>query len=99
MLFLILYAGVFPSFAMTTEGSKFAEDCYAAKHGCQKVHINVKKEYTTDYKLQTGEEKLRGITYGRGDMKIEDCKKQRVCYVVLLDCYNKPYWSKITFYQ
>ena len=104
ILFLILYANIFPAYAITTEASKFVEECYAKKYECSKVHINVKKEYTTDYQLQTGEEKLRGITYGWGDMKMRKCvicrgKKYKVTYVVLLDKCKKPYWSNINFYQ
>ena len=89
-----------PVFAYTSKASKFAEEEYAKKNNCKKVQINMKKEYSTEYKQKTG----GTIVYGWGDMrgKCEDkdrSKKCRITYVVLLGKDGKPCWSNIIFYK
>ena len=89
-----------PVFAYSSKASKFAEREYAKTNNCKKVHINMKKEYSSEYQQKTGET----IVYGWGDMraKFKDKirrKKCRITYVVLFDESCKPCWSKINFYQ
>jgi hypothetical protein len=83
-----------PVFGYSSIASRFAESEYAKKNNCEKVCINMKKEYLTEYKQKNGET----IVYGWGDMKIKGCKKRRITYVVLTDESGKPCWSSIIFY-
>jgi hypothetical protein len=84
-----------PVFAYSSAASKFAEQEYAKKNNCEKVKINMKKEYSTEYQQDTG----KIIIYGWGDIKIKGCKKKKITYVVLLDNFGKPGWSSINFYK
>ena len=89
-LFLILSVS-----ASSTEASKYAEAQYAKQIGNEKVHINVKKEHTIEYRQKIGEQMIPAITYGYGDMKAKKCRKVRVSYICLLDEECKPIWSYI----
>jgi len=91
---------VLPVFAYSSKASKFAETEYAKTNNCEKVYINIKKEYSAEYQQKTGET----IIYGWGDMmgKCRDKdrrKKCRITYVVLTDKSGNPYWSKINVYK
>jgi len=90
---------VLPVSAYSTPASKFAESEYAKTNNCQKVRINMKKEYCNDYNLKTDKRMIIKVVYGWGDMKIKGCKKHRVTYVVLFDAECKPYWSSVNFYD
>ncbi len=97
VLFLVLFFcfTILPIYSYSSEASKFAEREYAKKNNCEKVKINMKKEYSTEYQQDTG----KIIIYGWGDIKIKGCKKKKITYVVLLDNFGKPGWSSINFYK
>ena len=95
VLFAIIFFWCSCVFGYPTNASRFAEQEYAKSHKCQKVCINVKKEYTQIYGQKFGEQTIPAITYGYGDMTIRGCKKCRITYIVLLDCDCKPVWSAI----
>lgn len=84
-----------PAYGYSGAASRFAEQEYAKNNNCEKVKINIKKEYSVEYQQKIGET----IVYGWGDIKVKGCKKKRITYVVLLDNLGKPCWSNIIFYK
>ena len=95
MFILFFFFIALPVSAYSSKASKFAEIEYAKTNNCEKVHINMKKEYTTESKQKNGQI----IVYGWGDIRGKYIRKSRITYVVLMDKSGNPCWSKINFYQ
>lgn len=95
LFFLIFCFFVLPVSAYSSKASKFAENEYAQNNKCEKVHINMKKEYSAEYQQKKGET----IVYGWGDIRGKYIRKSRITYIVLTDKSGNPIWSKINFYQ
>ena len=87
-------------FAYSSKASKFAEQEFAKSSGCEKVRINMKKEYQSKYELKTNEFSVCSVVYGWGDMKRSNYRKKcKISYMVIYNTEYNPVWSSVNFYK
>lgn len=91
LLTLLFFAGI-PSFA--SQSSDYLSQKYSADNPLP-VKIKCKSEFSDKLGQKIDGIYISFYTYGQGTMKIKKFKKQKVDYICLFDCDEKPVWGTV----
>ena len=84
-------------YAAKSECTKFLYDIYPEENHPKKIISQ--KEYSLNYDMQLGENKISKIVYGLGYCKYGCFRKKKITYICTQDENNKPVWGQINFYE